>query len=453
MDIRKGLWYWNTKLETMPREQLLELQAQRLFETVFHGASHSSFYRKMFKEIGLHPSEIISLDQFRRIPVTNPNDLIQTPFDFQAQHAAGVFCSGGTTGKPKYSFYTSSDLEYVYERSARSFTACGIGPSDIVAIAESFDIWLIGHDFLQALSRIGSLPLPIGKGTDTVYSIELIRTLRATAIASGPSHVSRLAEYIRALGIDPATNFFVRKLLLSGEVINPTRQNALEKVWEAKVFSIYGSGECGTLGSECLFRNGIHLWEDHFYVEVLDPVTRSEAKPGQIGELVITTLTAKAMPLIRYRLGDLVVVLDGECQCGRTHQRVIIKGRAEEGIALQSGNKIFAYQLGELLSQFPEIIEYQMIVEEKERKDLLTLMIVPQDDMQNQDMSWLQQRMTQAISHLSIDFSPDYGKTCFVEVKIAQPSEIIRTPRGKARVFIDRRNFVTIQPDEGLATI
>jgi phenylacetate-CoA ligase len=247
-----------------------------------------------------------------------------------------------------------------------------------------------------------------------------------------------LTNNLEAMGVD-CRSMGIRLFMLAGEGFGPSTKQILAEKWGADTFNIYGSEETDGLGAECEAHAGIHVWEDQFVFEFLDPNTLEPALPGQIAELVITTLTKDAYPLIRYRIGDLVEVFPGTCECGRTHTRIVVRGRTSDTLVLVDGTKIHGYQITQALSSWIDsIVSYQIICEQAANGgDALTVLIAPKDDQKIiEDID----KITDALKNLSIAFATvvkEGGAT--ITVNIVSEAELIRTARGKAPLFVDRR--------------
>jgi len=335
--------FFDEVLETMP---LPALRAQQLAGVNRWLGKHRA---------GLQPLQ--DLKELDGLPCMTAADLSHTvdtaPF-------SAAFCSSGTTGAPKSLRYSANDLANAYLRTARTLVACGVTPTDRVALIVAFNAWLVGHDFMQAAARVGCQAIPLGENSTDHYRARVIEDLRASVIVSTPWVIARLSSFLAAHDTPPA-RLAVRRLILTGEPLIANMRSHLERLWEAEVFTIYGSSEADTMGAECSSHRGVHLWEDCILPEI-EPIAEVEQDKNVVGELIITMPTREAMPFLRYRTGDLVEALPGSCPCGRTHQRVQVLGRLAEGVRFGTGQVLFPHRFEQELSAAPAVIAYQLTI-------------------------------------------------------------------------------------------
>jgi len=411
-------------------------QYVRFCDTLTKAAERSPFYRRYYSEQGFDVRSVACLDDLSLVPFTTSEHMIAASLDFSTEPAMAVFCSGGTIGRPKYFTYSAADFAAMACRSAAVLRATGVRPGDRVAIADSFGIRSIGHDFLRAIGDLGAVAVPIGRMAPD-FTVDIVSRLDVTWMISTPSHVTRLLRYLLDHGIAPQSTIPLKGLLLNGEAMDSNRRRFIEQEWRAIVYSLYGAGEVGTIGAECHIQNGLHIFDEDFLLEVLDPQTLQPVPEGVVGELVLTTLERASMPLIRYRLGDLVRWIPGECPCGQAHRRLTVQGRQDHGIAFQSGNKIYAFQIEAVLARHPEVVDYQVIVTATEDKDVLLLRAVPAGELREDQLAALSADLT----NLSIDFAEDAGKTCIVRVDAISPEDLVLSASGKSVKLLDRRTL------------
>jgi len=431
--------YWDP-IEVATREELVSLQNERLREVVRVAAEQSTFYQERFKFAGVDIDRFRGLEDLCKLPFTEPADLLRDPVSIRlkGKEIAAIRCSGGTSGTPKIIFRSKLDLATSADIAARMFFCNGVRNSDTVLILQPFGIWGIGSIAFDALLKIGATTIPMGVGIPETFLISVIQHMPPTVIYTAPRYAVMLTNNLEAMGVD-CRSLRIRLFMLAGEGFGPSTRQILAEKWGADTFSIYGSEETDGLGAECEAHAGIHVWEDQFVFEFLDPNTLEPALPGHIAELVITTLTKDAYPLIRYRIGDLVEVLPGTCECGRTHTRVVVRGRTSDILVLVDGTKIYGYQIAQALSSWIDSIEsYQIICEQAANGgDALTVLIVPKD---KQKIAEDIVRITDALKNLSMAFATvvkEGGAT--IAVNIVSEAELIRTARGKAPLFVDRR--------------
>ena len=439
--------HWSSAFDKFTCEDLLIIQQQRLTSALRHAYEHSRYYRDMFDRLGLGFGDLELPGILAELPFTQGQDLVQHSLDFRSDPVSIVYCSSGTTNRPKYIFFSQRDLDAQYERTARALVACSVNPIDFVAVAHGFGIWSIGNDFQQSLLRLGAKVLPIGKGPSDSQVISLLRNLHVTKTCTSPSFITRLIKSVLDEGLDPTYDVNLSAIILSGETISPNQRRFLESIWDAKVFSVFGCSEMGTVGSECEAQDGIHVWEDHFIVESIDPETEQAVGKNQVGELTLTALGRECTPLFRYRMGDLVQFIDSPCGCGRPYVRISMQGRVDEVIVLESGEKLWPYQVEELLKGFPEVVDYQLTVSEvlssdsvsSDLKDWIDLALVV-DNRVLFDTS-LQERIALAFPQLSMELTASFGATYQLSIRVAEPSDLKRASSGKVLHFVDERSI------------
>lgn len=351
--------YWQEEIETMPREALQALQLQRLKKTISI-ASHSPYYGKAFREIGITADDIHSLADIRKLPFTTKADMrANYPFGLVAgnmrEDGVRIHSSSGTTGTPTVIVHSQHDLDSWSNLVARCLYMVGIRKTDVFQNSSGYGMFTGGLGFQYGAERLGALTVPAAAG-NSKRQIKFIMDFGTTALHAIPSYAIRLAEVFQEEGIDPASTT-LRTLVIGAEPHTDEQRRKIERLLGVKAYNSFGMTEMNGPGVafECLEQNGMHFWEDCYLVEIIDPDTGEPVPDGEIGELVLTTLDREMMPLIRYRTRDLTRILPGTCPCGRTHLRIDrIKGRSDDMFIIKGVN-IFPMQVEKILVQFPQL--------------------------------------------------------------------------------------------------
>jgi phenylacetate-CoA ligase len=361
--------YWNEKIETMPRAELEKLQLRKLREQLKHCYEDSAFYRKKFKDAGLKPEDIKTLEDIQKIPFTVKNDLRDNyplgmlavkPVDVVEIHA-----SSGTTGNPIIGPYTQNDMDVWEELMARSIYTTGGRKEDVIHIAYGYGLFTGGLGFHYGAHKIGAMTIPVSGGM-TQRQIKLMTDLGATVLCCTPSFAVYLAETMFKTDIDPKRDMKLRIGLFGAEPWSNNIRKRIEDDLGIEAFDVYGLTElCGPgVSIECSEHKGLHIWEDHFLVETINPETGEVLSPGEEGELVFTTLTKTGMPMLRFRTRDISVIATEKCACGRTHARMIrVRGRSDDMLIIRGVN-VFPSQIEVAVMSFPELApHYQIVVD------------------------------------------------------------------------------------------
>jgi phenylacetate-CoA ligase len=371
--------FWNPSMERMPVEDLKEIQEKKLRALVNNVYNYSPFYKRKFKELGLHPSDIRGLEDLPKLPFTKKQDLRDNyPFGMFAVPISQIVrfhASSGTTGKPTLVGYTENDIRMWIESLCRGLVSCGVTHEDIVQIAYGYGLFTGGLGFHYAVEKIGATALPISTG-NTARQIELMKDLGVTVIACTPSYMLYMAEYAEKMGTS-IRETSLRIGIFGAEPWSEETRKRIEEKTGITAYDVYGTSELsGPLFTECTERNGLHIWADHFLVEVIDPKTGEKVGEGEKGELVVTTLSKEAMPLIRWRTGDITILETEKCNCGRTHPRIMrILGRSDDMLIVRGVN-VFPSQIEHVLMQIPELGEHYMIILDRvENLDVMTIQV------------------------------------------------------------------------------
>lgn len=351
--------YWEEDIETMPREALQNLQLQRLKKTI-HIASHSPYYGKVFQESGITADALHSVADIRKLPFTTKADMrANYPFGLVAgnmrEDGVRIHSSSGTTGTPTVIVHSQHDLDSWANLVARCLYMVGIRKTDVFQNSSGYGMFTGGLGFQYGAERLGALTVPAAAG-NSKRQIKFITDFGTTALHAIPSYAIRLAEVFQDEGINP-TSTTLRTLIIGAEPHTEEQRRKIERLLGVKAYNSFGMTEMNGpgVGFECLEQNGMHIWEDCYLAEIVDPETGEPMPDGEIGELVLTTLDREMMPLIRYRTRDLTRILPGKCPCGRTHRRLDrIKGRTDDMFIIKGVN-IFPMQVEKILVQFPQL--------------------------------------------------------------------------------------------------
>jgi phenylacetate-CoA ligase len=430
--------YWNEKIETMPTQEIQKLQIQKLKDQVKHCYENSVFYRKKFDKIGLKPNDIGSLDDLQKIPFTVKSDLRDNyPFGMVAAKSddiVEIHASSGTTGNPIIGAYTRSDMDMWQELMARSIYTVGGRRQDVIHIAYGYGLFTGGLGFHYGAQKVGTKIIPASGGM-TQRQIKLMKDLDVTILACTPSFAVFLAETMAQEGIIPEKDLKLRLGMFGAEPWSDKIRERIEKEMHIQAFDVYGLTElCGPgVSIECPKHNGLHIWEDNFIVETIDPDTGEVLNAGEEGELVFTALTKTGLPMLRYRTRDISKINSEKCECGRTHARMErVTGRSDDMLIIRGVN-VFPSQIEYAVMCFSELATQYLIV--LDRPGALDTFVVkvelseqaaknPQTD-KNALKNDIQKRI-----HIVTGISAD--------VEIVRSGELPRT-EGKAKRVLDLR--------------
>jgi phenylacetate-CoA ligase len=435
---------YQPEIETMSREELRRLQSERLVETVHRVYARVPFYRRLFDEHGVRPEDIRGVDDVVKLPFTRKKDFRdQYPFGLLAvdrREVVRVHGSSGTKGKPTLVAYTRRDIENWSECVARAIVTAGGRPGDIFHVIYGYGLFTGGLGFHYGAERLGMTVVPVSGG-NTPRQITLIEDLRPRGIAGTPSYVLNIAETMRQMGKDPAAAG-IEYGIFGAEPWSEEMRRTLERTLGLKAIDVYGLSEVIGPGVaiECIeAQDGLHVAEDHFLVEVVDPATGDPLPPGEVGELVFTSLTKEALPVIRYRTGDVASLIPERCCCGRTHWRMSrIKGRIDDMLIIRGVN-VFPSELEAVVLTVPELApHYQVVVDRVGTLDTITLLAEVTEafaagiggfHLEHEAVAGLTRRVAEQLRHA-------LGVT--TEVRLCPPGELPRS-EGKAVRVIDRR--------------
>ena len=365
--------YWQPELETMPREQLEQLQVKKLKKTI-EIALKSDLYGKRLGELGLTPDDFNSVSDIRKIPFTTKADLRDNyPFGLvggNMDNAVRIHSSSGTTGHPTVVAYSQHDIDSWANMVARDMYMVGCRNSDFFQNSSGYGMFT----FQYGAERLGATTIPAAAG-NSKRQIMFIKDFGTTCLHAIPSYAIRLAEVFRDEGVDPKSTK-LRTLFIGAEPHTDEQRRRIERLLGVKAYNSFGMTEMNGPGVafECKYQNGMHIWEDNYIVEIVDPDTLEPVPDGQMGEMVLTTLDRDMLPILRYRTRDLTRIITGECPCGRTHRRIDrIKGRTDDMFIIKGVN-VFPMQIEKILVQYPGLgSNYLITLSTEDDNDIMTV--------------------------------------------------------------------------------
>lgn len=365
--------YWEEEIETMPRPQLEKLQVERLKRTI-EIAAHSPYYSKVFAAHGITSDSIKHIEDIRKLPFTTKPDMrANYPFGLVAgdmrNDGVRIHSSSGTTGTPTVIVHSQHDLDSWANLVARCMYTAGVRKTDVFQNSSGYGMFTGGLGFQYGAERLGALTVPAAAG-NSKRQIKFITDFKTTALHAIPSYAIRLAEVFQEEGIDPRSTT-LKTLFIGAEPHTEEQRRKIETLFDVKAYNSFGMTEMNGpgVGFECTEQNGMHIWEDCYVLEIINPETGEPVPDGEIGEMVLTTLDRQMMPLIRYRTHDLTRVIPDECPCGRTARRIDrIKGRSDD-MFIVKGVNIFPMQVEKVLVGYPELGSNYLITLSNEDAD------------------------------------------------------------------------------------
>jgi len=430
---------WNRHFECMSRNELKKIQGERLRETVERVYFNVPYYRHRLQEAGLGPEDIQCIEDITRLPYTSKNDLRDNyPFGMFAvpmSEIVRLHASSGTTGKPTVVGYTRNDISVWSEVMARTLTSAGADRNDFIQIAYGYGLFTGGLGLHYGGEKIGASVIPVSGG-NTNRQLQLMHDFGTTVLACTPSYALFLAEAIKENRIN-RNELKLRIGVFGAEPWTENMRKEIEKKLMIKAIDIFGLSEVIGPGvaSECVEQEGLHINEDHFYPEIIDPETLVVLPEGSVGELVFTTITKEGLPLIRYRTRDLTRLNYGKCKCGRTLVRMAkCLGRSDDMLIIR-GINLFPSQIETVLLEMSEIKpHYRIIVDRVNNLDTLELQVEVDEEFFQDKISQLQNLRGKLQENL--ESSIGLG----IKVTLVEPKTIERS-EGKAKHVIDKRKF------------
>ena len=431
--------YWEPDKECMAREDLEQLQLERLQSTLYRVGTHVPFYKKKFDELKFNYDDVRSLDDLRRLPFTIKQDLRDNyPYGLFAvplRDVVRVHSSSGTSGQATVVGYTRNDIKTWSNLVARVITAAGVTKNDVIQIAFGYGLFTGGFGLHYGAELVGTSVIPISSG-NTKRQIQIMKDFKTTALVCTPSYALVMADTMMEMGINP-NGLSLRYGLFGGEPWSEGMRREINEKLGIIATDNYGLSEVMGPGvsGECLECNGLHINEDHFLLEILDPITLEPVPEGEVGELVITTLTKEAFPMIRYRTRDLTRFIPGPCASGRTLRRMQrVMGRSDDMLIIKGVN-VFPMQIETVLFEVEGVEpHYQIIVDRENHTDRITVLVEVMESIFFDEMK--KQRMV--IDRIKSRLASALGLQ--VEVKLVEEKTLERY-EGKAKRVIDRRQL------------
>lgn len=432
--------YFNEEIETATERKLKQVQFDRLKKILDYVDRKVPFYQNLFKKNKVDVSKISSLDELKNFPFTVKNDLRDNyPFGLFAVNLSDVVeihASSGTTGKLTVVGYTKNDIALWSEVMARTLMCAGVEKDDIIQNAYGYGLFTGGLGVHYGALEIGATVIPISAG-GTKRQLMIMQDFKSTVITCTPSYSLYMAEEAKSLGIDPSKTT-IRVGILGAEPWSESLRKEIEKEWGMLALDIYGLSEIIGPGvaQECEGKCGLHIWADHFLPEIINPDTGEVLPEGEEGELVITTLTKEALPLIRYRTGDIVSITYQKCPaCGRTMPRISkIKGRRDDMLIIRGVN-VFPSQIETVLLNIPEVApHYQLVVTREKHLDKLQVNVEITEETFSDEVKKLEELEKKVEEEIESTLGLD------VDVKLVEPKSIERS-MGKAKRVIDMRKM------------
>ena len=433
--------YWNRPMETIDRESLERIQLERLQKTVQRMYTNVAFYRERMQKQGVKPEDIQSLSDLKLLPFMDKRDLRDNypdgTFAAPRSEIVRIHASSGTTGKPIVAGYTRGDVEMWAECVARCLGCAGITRQDTVQVSYGYGLFTGGLGLHYGVEKIGATVVPTSAG-NTKRQLMLMQDLGCDAVACTPSYALMMGETIRDQKMD-LSNFKLRVGLFGAEPWTEGMRNEIEKLLHIKALDIYGLTESAGPGvaMECLEgREGLHMWEDYFIPEIIDPATGEPLPDGEMGELTITTIGKEGMPTIRFRTHDLTSIIPEPCKCGRTHKRIRrLHGRTDDMLIIRGVN-VFPSQVESAITGIPGIApRYLLIVDRVHNLDTLEVQVELLPELVSDEVrkiEALQERVKRAIEQVL-----GLG----VNLRLMPPNSIERS-QGKTQHTIDKRKLL-----------
>jgi phenylacetate-CoA ligase len=432
--------FWEKDIEVLEKTSLEKLQVERLKTTIAQ-AVRSPYYANVFNEKGISPVGIKHISQIRELPFTTKQDLRENfPYGFLTlpqKEIIRLHSSSGTTGNPTVIFHNRHDIDSWANLMARSLFCAGVRDTDVFQNICGYGLFTGGLGFQYGIEKLGALSIPAGAG-NSLRQIKMMQDFGTTTVHAIPSYLGRLYEVFRSLGLDPKKDTKLRTFVIGAEPHTNEQRKRIEEMFGVRAFNSFGLSEMNGPGVafECTFQTGLHVWEDAYIVEIINPDTLEPVPDGEYGELVMTTLDREAMPLIRYRTRDITRIIPGMCECGRTHRRIDrITGRTDDMFIIKGCN-VFPMQVEGVLMKIPEVgSDYLITLDTINGSDEMIVEVEVKKDWFNGDIRKLDMLTKQITAQIR-----DEVLTKPI-VKLVEPGSIPK-PEGKAVRVSDKRVMV-----------
>lgn len=431
--------YFQKEIECAPREAIRKMQDEKLVAQVHHVWEHVPYYRKLMEEKGVRPEDIRSVDDLHKLPFISKTDLRESyPYGLLGvplSECVRIHSTSGTTGKRVVAFYTKEDLDLWSDCVARALIAAGATKDDVCQVSYGYGLFTGGMGLHSGSEKVGCLTIPQSSG-NTERQIMFIRDLGATILCCTPSYAAYLAETMKEAGLSPE-DIPLKAGIFGAEAWTEEMRHDIEKTMGIKAYDIYGLTELSGPGVafECSEQKGMHINEDHFIAEIIDPDTGEVLPEGSEGELVFTSLDKKAFPLLRYRTRDICQLITEPCSCGRTMIRMKKpRGRTDDMLVIRGVN-VFPSQIETVLMKCGYPANYQMIVDRVNNSDTLDVLVEMTPEMFTDNTGEISRRRKELVDRLKSMLGIK------ANVRLVAPKTITRS-EGKAVRVIDKRKLI-----------
>ena len=430
--------YFEPDLETAPREVLHWIQSRRLVKMVENCYNNVPLYKKRFDEMGLLPGDIKSIDDIHKLPFTYKTDLRDNyPFGMIAvpkEQLVRIHASSGTTGKQTVVGYTKNDIDVWAKGAARALVAAGATKSDYIHVSYGYGLFTGGLGLHYGAEMLGATAIPVSSG-NTKRQVDILRDYGSDFLCCTPSYAMYIGETVRDMGIDPKT-LKLRGGIFGAEAWSENMRREIEKILDIKAYDIYGLSEIAGPGVsfECKEQTGMHINEDFFYPEIIDPETGEQLPDGEYGELVFTCIGKEALPLLRYRTRDICKLSHKPCSCGRTLVKMSkTRGRTDDMLIIR-GINVFPSQVEHVLLSLGMEPNYQIVVDRVNNLDIMEIQVEMSDQMFSDKV-----RNLEDVEH-NIAAALQSTLNIAAKIRLVEPKSLPRS-EGKAKRVIDKRHI------------
>ena len=430
--------YFSPEIETASRDYLHAVQSARLIKTVKRCYENIPFYKAKFDEIGLKPEDIHSIDDISKLPFTVKQDLRDHyPFGLFAvprEELVRVHASSGTTGKQTVVGYTKGDIDRWSECTARALTAAGATSSDYVHVSYGYGLFTGGMGLHYGAEKLGATAIPVSSG-NTKRQVQILQDFGSNVLCCTPSYALFISETLKEMNVDPS-ELPLRIGIFGAEPWSENMRTQLENMLKIKAYDIYGLSEIAGPGVayECCEQSGMHICEDYFYPEIVDPVTLKPLPDGEYGELVFTCIGKEALPLLRYRTRDISAITHKKCSCGRTLVKMLRpKGRSDDMLIIRGVN-VFPAQVEHVILSLGMDPNYQIIVDRANNLDIMTVCIEMSDHMFSDSVKQIEAKEKEICGAMQSVLGVS------AKVRLVEPHSLPRY-EGKASRVIDNRKI------------
>ena len=430
--------YYQPEIECASREQILAWQNERLVRQVQHVWDNVPYYRKKMEEKGLTPADVKGVEDLYKLPFLSKDDLREAyPYGLMGKplkDCVRIQSTSGTTGKRVVAFYTQHDIDLWEDCCARAIVAAGGTNEDVCQVSYGYGLFTGGPGLNGGSHKVGCLTIPTSSG-NTERQIMFIRDLNATILCCTPSYAAYLAESMKEMGLTP-DQIPLKAGIFGAEAWSQEMRRDIEKTLGIKAYDIYGLTELSGPGVsfECSAQTGMHINEDHFIAEIIDPDTGEVLPEGSMGELVFTSITKEAFPLLRYRTRDICVLRHEDCPCGRTHIKMSKPMGRSDDMLIIKGVNVFPSQIETVLLEQGYSANYQIIVDRVNNTDTMEVLVEMTPEMFSDQLSHVAEKEKQVVAALKAMLG------IYAKVRLVAPKSITRS-EGKAVRVIDKRKI------------